>query len=106
VVLGIVITILAVRFFKQAHTTVRPFERSNVLAVGSIYWVSRNPMYLGYLLILVGIAILLGAVSPWLVVAGFTVLLQCVFICVEERLLEEEFGALWKGYCKHTRRWL
>ena len=106
VVLGIAINVLADCSIKQAQTTVRPFERSNVLAVGSVYRISRNPMYLGFVLLLTGIAVLLGAISPWLVVIGFTVLIQCVFIHAEEHLLEEEFRELWNGYCKHTRRWL
>ena len=106
VMLGIVINVLADRFIKQAQTTVRPFERSSVLAVGGVYRISRNPMYLGFIFILAGIAVLVGAISPWLVVIGFTVLIQCIFIRAEERLLEEEFDVLWNGYCKHTRRWL
>jgi len=106
VIAGILLNLLADRFIKQAQTTVKPFERSSVLAVGSVYWISRNPMYLGFACILIGIAVLLGAISPWLVVIGFVVLMQQVFIRVEERMLADEFGALWLGYCKHTRRWL
>lgn len=106
VALGIGINLAADRFFQQVHTTVKPFERSSALAVGSVYGISRNPMYLGFVLILAGIAILLRALSPWAVVIGFVLLIQRVFIRVEECMLAEQFGALWDAYCKHTPRWV
>ena len=103
---GIAINLVADRFFQQAHTTVKPFERSSVLAVGSVYSISRNPMYLGFVLILAGIAILLRALSPWVVVIAFAIHIQRVYIQVEERMLAKQFGALWVAYCKHTPRWV
>lgn len=106
IALGIIINLLADRFFQQVHTTVKPFECSSALAVGSVYSISRNPMYLGFVLILAGIAVLLRAVSPWAVVIAFVILMQRVFIRVEEGMLAEQFGWLWEGYCKHTPRWV
>jgi len=106
IAVGIIINLVADRFFQQAQTTVNPFEPSSVLAVGSVYSISRNPMYLGFVLILAGIAILLRALSPWLVVIVFAVLIQRVFIRLEEGMLAEQFGAAWDSYCKNTRRWI
>ena len=106
IAVGITINLIADRFFQQVHTTVKPFERSSALAVGSVYSISRNPMYLGFVLILAGIAILLRALSPWLVVIGFAILIQRIFIRIEERMLAKQFGALWDAYCKHTPRWV
>ena len=106
IVLGIIINLLADRFFQQAKTTVKPFERSSVLVVDGVFRFSRNPMYLGFVLILAGMAVLLCALSPWLVVVGFIIFVQRVFIQVEERMLADQFGAVWEGYCKHTRRWV
>lgn len=106
VALGIGLNLLADRFLHQVQTTVKPFEPASVLVVDGVYRISRNPMYLGFVLILAGIAVLLRAISPWLVVIGFVFLIRQVFILVEERMLANQFGAMWEGYCKHTRRWV
>jgi len=106
IILGIILDLLADRFFRQVHATVKQGGKPAVLAVGGVYAISRNPMYLGFELILVGIAVLLGSVSPWAVVAGFGFLVQRAYICNEERVLARKFGDLWKGYCKHTPRWI
>ena len=71
VALGVLLNLIADRFFRLVETTVKPFEQASVLVVGSVYGISRNPMYLGFVLILAGIAALLGSLSPWLVVVGF-----------------------------------
>lgn len=106
IAVGITINLIADSLFQQVYTTVKPFERSSALAVGSVYSISRNPMYLGFVLILAGIAILLRALSQWVVVIGFAILIQRIFIRIEERMLAKQFGALWDAYCKHTPRWV
>ena len=106
VALGIIINLVADRAFQQAETTVKPFEDSNVILVDGVFRISRNPMYLGFVLILAGIAILLRGLSPWLVVIGFAILMQRVFIRVEEDMMAAQFGAEWDAYCKTTRRWM
>ena len=49
-------------------------------------------MYLGFVLILLGIAVLLGSLTPWLVIPIFVILIDRVFIQTEERMLAEQFG--------------
>jgi Phospholipid methyltransferase len=63
---GVWLNLAADRAFKELGTTVRPFERSSALATGGVFRLSRNPMYLGMVLMLigVGVALLLGALSP------------------------------------------
>jgi protein-S-isoprenylcysteine O-methyltransferase Ste14 len=63
-------------------------------------------MYLGFVLILGGIAALLGSASPWLVVAGFAVLMDRTYIRVEESMLRAHFGEEWTAYKKAVRRWV
>ena len=104
--LGVAINLLADRAFREANTTVKPFETSTVLLKDGVFGVSRNPMYLGFVLVLIGIAVLLRSLTPYLVVIGLAVLMQRVYIVVEESTLAAQFGAEWAQYRRRTRRWL
>jgi protein-S-isoprenylcysteine O-methyltransferase Ste14 len=63
-------------------------------------------MYLGAILLVSGVALLLGSVTPLLVVIAFFVILQEGFIRHEERLLEQRFGEEYRNYGRSVRRWL
>jgi protein-S-isoprenylcysteine O-methyltransferase Ste14 len=106
VVLGVVLNLVADRAFQRAGTTVRPGEESAALVTTGAFRLSRNPMYLGFVLILGGIALLLGSLSPWAVVAAFAVAMDRLFIRDEERALEQRFGAAWLDYRMGVRRWV
>jgi protein-S-isoprenylcysteine O-methyltransferase Ste14 len=103
---GVMMNLVADSAFHQAHTTVKPFEESTALITNGVFRISRNPMYLGFVLILVGIAIVLRSISPWLVVAVFTVLMDRIYITVEEQAMCAGFGWAYAEYCRHVRRWL
>jgi protein-S-isoprenylcysteine O-methyltransferase Ste14 len=105
-VLGVGLNLIANRAFHESRTAVRPFERSNKLVTDGVYSASRNPMYLGFVLILLGLAILLGSLAPIFVVLLFMAAIQFNFISAEERMLAERFGAEWQQYAARTRRWI
>lgn len=105
-ILGIAINIVADNAFKKANTTVKPFEESTALLTNGAFRLSRHPMYLGFVLILVGVAALLGSLTPWGVVPIFAVLMDRIFITVEERMMAQKFGAAWRAYKDKTRRWI
>ena len=105
-IVGVVINLVADRGFRAAQTTVRPFEKSSALVTSGVFRVSRNPMYLGFVLLLIGLALLLRSLTPYLVVVAFAALLERQFVAVEERMLAEQFGADWQRYRQRTRRWL
>jgi len=84
---GIVINLIADKAFHKAETTVKPFQDSTNLITEVVFLYSRNPMYLGFLLILIGIALLFGSLSPWFIVPICAFLMDRVFIQVEERML-------------------
>ena len=105
-VLGLALNLMADREFRQHETTVRPFERSTAMITSGVYRVGRNPMYLGFVLILLGVAIFLGSFSPFVVILLFAVLMDVGFIRVEERMMAVEYGEAWLAYKTKVRRWL
>jgi protein-S-isoprenylcysteine O-methyltransferase Ste14 len=103
---GIVINVVADRAFRRAGTTVKPFQESSALIMTGVFRLSRNPMYLGFVLVVLGIAVITGSLTPLVVVPAFALLLDRNFIAAEERMLEERFGSVWLEYKKSVRRWI
>ena len=105
---GLLIDLVSVAAFIRAKTTVNPLapERSNALVVEGLYRFSRNPMYLGMLLILLGWAAWLGQPLALIIAAAFVFLIERMQILPEERALEEKFGDDYRAYKKRVRRWI
>ena len=104
--LGIAINILADREFHDRQTTVKPEELPSCLITEGVFRYSRNPMYLGMVLILLGFAILLDSWVSFLVLPGFTAFIHYRFICHEEENLKEQFGESWLVYQQKVPRWI
>jgi protein-S-isoprenylcysteine O-methyltransferase Ste14 len=104
--IGIGLNLVADRAFKEHQTTVKPFQESTVLVTTGVFQFTRNPMYFGIVLMLLGIAFLMGTLTPFIVIPVFAVLIQSVFIKVEEQMLEEKFGRTWAEYKQKVRRWI
>jgi protein-S-isoprenylcysteine O-methyltransferase Ste14 len=100
--------VFGVLVFKKASTTVDPRypERVTNLVNNGVYSISRNPMYVGFALLLMSLVILLG--SPLLVVAivAFICYMNRFQIKPEEDALSELFGSAYKEYTSRVRRWL
>jgi protein-S-isoprenylcysteine O-methyltransferase Ste14 len=108
VIAGGLVALAGVFAFRRHKTTVSPFtpEQSSSLVATGIYRVSRNPMYLGFLLALVGwSAYLANWVSALLVPAWVAYMIRFQ-IRPEERALAERFGQQFLAYCHSVRRWL
>jgi protein-S-isoprenylcysteine O-methyltransferase Ste14 len=103
---GVLINLAADKAIQTARTTVKPFEQPSALITDGVYGISRNPMYLGFAAILFGVAVLLCALTPVLVLVAFVILVDAVFIRVEERNLERSFGPAWMQYKRRVRRWI
>ena len=72
----------------------------------SIFHYSRNPIYLGMIITLIGVWIIFGSLTPIFVIAIFTWLIQELFIKEEERMLEAKFGDSYQEYKAIVRRWI
>lgn len=103
--LGIVFVVTSVRQFRSV-TTLMPFEQPSALVIRGFFRVSRNPMYTGLLLSIVGAVIMLGSATPALGIPFFVAVMQTRFIVHEERVLERSFGEAYRSYRKRVRRWL
>lgn len=103
---GIVLCSLAAMEFKKADNPIKPFEQSIKLVQTGPFRYSRNPMYLGLNIALVGVWIALGTFSPFLVIPFFFFIIQEAFIREEERILLETFPDEYRDYCDTVSRWL
>lgn len=105
--LGFLIGIVAVTQFIITRTTtdsLHPQKTSKLITKG-VFNYTRNPMYLGLLLILLAFGLKLGNAFNTLLAAGFVSYINRFQIKYEEEVLEEKFGKEYRIFCKLTRRW-
>ena len=103
---GLVIAKHGSDLFEKAGTNIETFHDPDILVTDGLYRISRNPMYLGFLLALLGVAVMLGNFSSILVVIGFFVVTDRCYIAFEEDAMAEAFGDRYAEYKAKTRRWL
>ena len=108
VLLASVIGSLAVFHFLRARTTVHPHcpDRTSCLVAHGVFRLSRNPMYLALLLLLIAWMLQLGHLLAPVWLAGFVAYITRFQIKPEERVLRERFGEAYDAYCRQTRRWI
>lgn len=107
-VAGIGIALLGVLEFRSAGTTVDPRvpDQSANLVVRGVYRYSRNPMYLGFLLVLCGWGLFLGNALSLLFLPLFVWYMTRFQILPEERFMARKFGETYTRYCSEVRRWV
>jgi len=106
VALALALGVPAIGAFKKAGTPVIPFERATALVTSGSFRFTRNPMYLGMVLLLLGAAVLLGTAGALLPIPVFVWIIQMRFIHGEERFLEDLFGKDYVAYKSRVRRWI
>ena len=103
---GIGLVLAAARSLRKHRTTIRHLGTPASLVTSGPFRISRNPIYLGFVLILMGTALLLGSATPWILPLAFAVFTDRLFVRFEERRLEATFGEAWAEYRKRVRRWV
>jgi protein-S-isoprenylcysteine O-methyltransferase Ste14 len=103
-----IIALLAFASTWLARTTINPFDpsRASALVTGGIFRITRNPIYLSLLLLLIAYAIRLGSWVEWLGPVLFSIYVTRFQIIPEERILTAKFGEAFLAYKRRTRRWL
>lgn len=104
--LGLTLLVLANNRFGRAGTGVIPFKGVSALVTSGVYRFTRNPMYLGMTLVLLGCALTVGAATALVIPIVFAVIIQRRFILAEEAMLSRIFGDDYSNYCSRVRRWL
>jgi protein-S-isoprenylcysteine O-methyltransferase Ste14 len=96
------------REFRRARTTVNPLhpERTSSIVTTGIYRLTRNPMYVGIVLVLLGCFLAFGVVSAGVGPAAFIWYINRFQIEPEERVLQARFGREYTEYRSRVRRWL
>ncbi len=108
VIVGLGIGIMGVLEFKKAQTTVNPHtpEKSVSLVISGIYKYTRNPMYLGLLLSLLGWALYLSNGLAFILLPVFMIYMSRFQIQPEERVMMQKFEDEYRVYLTQVRRWL
>ncbi len=108
VVAGVVFDLLGLLAFRAVRTTVNPLkpERASALVTGGVYRISRNPMYVGMVLLLLAWAVYLSALLPFAGPLIFGLYITRFQIQSEERVLKDIFGEKYSAYASRVRRWL
>lgn len=108
VVAGMTIALAGVLEFHQNKTTVNPLtpEAASAMVTSGVYRFSRNPMYLGLLLSLVGWAVWLSHLLAMALLPFFVLYMNRFQIEPEERALSAKFGGQFEAYARSVRRWV
>ena len=105
--IGIALNVVGDRQFHRAKTTMNPFGQPDELVTTGVFRYSRHPMYLGLVLIVLGMATLLGFATPFVAPPLLWMVLQRRFIPHEERVMSERFGERYGRYVvQGPRRWI
>lgn len=108
VALGVAMALAGVVAFRRQRTTMNPLTpgAASSVVTGGVYRLSRNPMYLGFLMALAGWALYLSNAASVLLLAGFAAYLTRYQIKPEERALLAKFGPEFAQYLARVRRWV
>jgi len=106
IIIGIWLSVRADGLFKTNKTAIKPFDKPSVLVIEGPFKISRNPMYLGMALALLGEAAILGSLITFLAPVIYFIHMRLSFIPGEERNMEETFGQDYLDYKKRVRRWI
>lgn len=106
VVIGLGLAFGAVSRFMQARTTLDPHGSVSEIVTRGVYSFSRNPIYLGFVCLLIGFPFIFG--SSWGLILSplFIFLMNTLVIQHEEAYLERKFGTIYTSYKSRVRRWL
>ena len=108
IIIGLVIILSAIILFKKYQTTITPLNPFNAtkLITEGIYKFSRNHMYLGLLMVLIGISIILNPIGGILLIPLFILYLNLFQIIPEENAMVDLFKDEFSEYQKNVRKWI
>ncbi|WP_245692601.1 isoprenylcysteine carboxylmethyltransferase family protein [Sporomusa acidovorans] len=106
IVIGLGISIIGSNLFQKLKISVMTFDEPSVLVTNGLYQYSRNPMYLGFVLFILGSWLFMGSLSALLIALLFIVAMDLGYIRWEEKMLDRKFGKAYLDYKRKVRRWI
>jgi len=106
IIVGIYLNLHTDWLIKKYKTTIKPFEAPTTFIRKGPFRYSRNPIYLGMVLIIMGGSLLSGSVISFFVPFVFAVFLHLLYIIPEEAILEKNFGQEYLEYKNNVSCWL
>lgn len=105
---GVLVCAVGLVQFRRSGTTVNPLtpEASSALVTTGVYRLTRNPMYLGFALLLLSLVVLLESLLNVAVLVAFVMYVTRFQIAPEEAALKARFGSAFTAYARDVRRWL
>lgn len=94
------------RLFRRIGTNINTFGEPGKLTTEGLFRRTRNPMYLGMILSLIGVACALGSLSPFAGPLAFFVLAEFWYVPLEEKAMAMKFGDEYVAYQQAVPRWL
>jgi protein-S-isoprenylcysteine O-methyltransferase Ste14 len=104
--LGFVLGVLSLIEFKRVRASSDPKKPTSVLVTSGVYRFTRNPIYLGFVLMLIGLPLTMGNYWGIILVLPLATFMKNMIIKHEEAYLEKEFKSQFAEYCSRVRRWL
>ena len=107
-ILGLLVFLSAVKSFRRQKTTLNPLEprQASSLFTSGIFKFSRNPMYLGMLIILLSLSCKFNLIGGMIISLFFYIFITKFQIIPEEVAMNELFGNEFIDYSNKTRRWV
>ena len=103
---GLLLGLWAFQTFRRAHTPTNPYESPTAIATDGPYRFTRNPIYLGFALMYLGLTCLFNSLWPLPLLLLALFIVDRGVIAREERYLEHKFGATYLKYKMTVRRWI
>jgi protein-S-isoprenylcysteine O-methyltransferase Ste14 len=103
---GFLLGIAAFIEFRKARTTLDPHASAKQLVTSGIYHFTRNPIYLGFLLFVIGLPLNSGLYWGIVLAPFYVFMMNRLIIQHEEAYLKRKFGKTYTGYASRVRRWI
>ena len=106
IIAGVILNLWTDNLFKKHNTTVKPYLKPSHFISKGPFRISRNPMYLGMLIILAGTSILFRSIILLIPSFLYLLVMNIFYIRKEETYLLEQFGDEFLSYKKKVRQWI
>lgn len=106
IIVGLAIAKIVSTQFTKRDTEIHTFKVPRKLVTNGLFKYSRNPIYVGFSITLLGLAMLLGSLSAFVIVFFFIMVTDRWYIKFEEKKMEKQFGEAYRNYKMNVRRWI